>query len=173
LKFLFRAASFDDEELNILKDIAKRVIRSNYAPFLGADTVHDFIESGQADKEIDDGIRNCTLLVSDGITIGFAITKGPLLHLIMVDTNFQSSGYGSELLRHVEKTLFCKYDRISLNSFKANTAANLFYQKNGWSLVDVVRRSESDDMMINFEKKRTPVTEDMHGGIARKLREVA
>jgi len=47
------------DDTHSLKDIAKRVIRLNYIPFLGADVVRDFIESGQADKEIDDGIHDC------------------------------------------------------------------------------------------------------------------
>ena len=155
MRCLFRAASFDNDDINILKDIAKRVLRLNYSPFLGAGAVQDFIESGMADKEVDDGIRNCTVLMCDTTLIGFAITKESLLHLIMIDTIFQHSGYGSKLLQHVENMLFMRYDRIYLNSFRANTTANQFYLKNGWSLVRNDERSETDDTTIRFEKKRT------------------
>jgi GNAT superfamily N-acetyltransferase len=161
LKRLFRAASLDNDDLNILKDIAKRVIRLNYTPFLGANAVHDFIESGQADKEIDDGIHNCTLLTGNGVTIGFAITKESLLHLIMIDTGFQRSGYGSKLLRYVENELFMRYDCIYLNSFKANIIANRFYIKNGWRLVQNDEEREADDMMIKFEKRRSSTAESL------------
>jgi protein-S-isoprenylcysteine O-methyltransferase Ste14/GNAT superfamily N-acetyltransferase len=156
---MFRAASFDNDDIYILKDIAKRVIRSNYTPFLGADAVCDFIESGQADKEIDDGMHNCILLTVDGVTIGFAIIRESLLHLIMIDTPFQRSGYGSRLLRHIEDGLFMKYNCISLNSFKANTTANRFYLKNGWTLAQDDEGHESDDMMLKFEKKRASTAE--------------
>ena len=154
MKCLFRAASFDNDDTNILKAIAKRVIRLNYTPFLGAEAVQGFIESGQSDKEIDDGIHVCTVLMGDAIPIGFAITKEPMLHLIMIDTVFQRLGYGSKLLQYVENMLFILYDRIYLNSFKANTIANQFYLKNGWSLVQDDERCETDDMTIRFEKKR-------------------
>ena len=136
-----------------IKAIAKRVIRLNYTPFLGTDAVQGFIESGQADKEIDDGIHNCTVLMGDAIPIGFAITKESLLHLIMIDTVFQRLGYGSKLLKHTEDMLFMRYDCIYLNSFKANTTASQFYFKNGWSLVQNDEKCETDDMMIKFEKK--------------------
>jgi ribosomal protein S18 acetylase RimI-like enzyme len=122
--------------------------------------VHDFIESGQADKEIDDGILNCTLLTCDGFTMGFSITKESLLHLIMIDTGFQHSGYGSNLLHHVENKLFMRYNRISLNSFRANTIANRFYLKNGWVLVQDDEEHETKGMMIKFEKCRTSTTEN-------------
>jgi GNAT superfamily N-acetyltransferase len=159
-KCLFRAASLENDDVNILIGIAKRVIRSNYTPFLGTDAVHDYIESGQADKEIDDGMRNCTLLTVGGVTIGFAIVKVSLLHLIMIDTPFQRSGYGSKLLCHIEDELFTRYNRISLKSFKANITTNSFYLKNGWSLAQDDEGRETDDLMIKFEKKRAPVNEE-------------
>jgi ribosomal protein S18 acetylase RimI-like enzyme len=155
---MFRAALLDNDDVDTLKGIAKRVIRLNYTPFLGANAVHDFIESGQADKEIDDGIHNCTMLTSDGVTLGFAITKESLLHLIMIDTGFQHSGYGSKLLHHVENMLFARYDCISLNSFKANTVANQFYLKSGW-LVAKGDEGCEDDIMTKFEKRRSYTTE--------------
>ena len=154
LKCLFRAASFDNDDINILKAIAKRVIKLNYTPFLGTEAVQDFIESGQSDKEIDDGIHDCTVLMGDAIPVGFAITKEPLLHLIMIDTVFQRSGCGSKLLQHVENMLFMRNECIYLNSFKANTIANQFYLKNGWSFLQNGGKCETDGMMIKFEKKR-------------------
>ena|GEM_PF-2362385 len=152
MKCTFQAARLDD--INILKDIAKRVIILNYTPFLGAEAVRNFIESGQADKEIDNGIRNCTVLIGDGMPKGFAITKAPLLHLIMIDTVFQRSGYGSRLLQYVENMLFMRHNIIYLNSFKANTIANQFYLKNDWSIVQKDGEDETGDMLIRFEKKQ-------------------
>jgi len=85
-----------------LKEIAKRVISTNYLPFLGVENIATFIESGMSDKEIDDGLNDCTLLTLDGQIIGFTITYGNVLHLMMIDTPFQRAGYGSALLSHIE-----------------------------------------------------------------------
>ena len=150
----FRDASLYNDDIYILKNIAKRVIRLNYIPFLGTGVVQDYIESGQADKEIDDGIHNCMLLVGNEILIGFVITKESLLHLMMIDTIFQHAGYGSKLLKHTESKMFMLYEHIYLNSFKANTIANRFYLKNGWSPVQDTERCEADSIMIKFEKSR-------------------
>jgi uncharacterized protein YdeI (YjbR/CyaY-like superfamily) len=99
------------------------------------------------------------LLTVDGVTIGFAIIKESLLHLIMIDTPFQRSGYGSKLLRHIENGLFMRHNHISLSSFKANTTANRFYLKNGWALAQDDEGQESDEMMLKFEKRRTDTAE--------------
>jgi len=126
----FRPATGSD--VRAMKDIAKRVINANYAAFLGADSAAAFIDSGSPDREIDDGLASCTLMIHDERIIGFAVTDYDLLHLMMVDVPFQGSGYGSALLEHVEGTLFESFKRIRLQTFKNNTPAVNLYLKKGW-----------------------------------------
>lgn len=54
----FKQATNKDSQS--IKFIARKVICTNYIPFMGIEMATDFIESGMSDKEIDDNIDNCT-----------------------------------------------------------------------------------------------------------------
>jgi GNAT superfamily N-acetyltransferase len=148
----YRQATKDDAQY--LKKIAKRVIKANYISFLGIDATTNFIESGMSDKEIDDGLDSCTLIICDGRTIGFAITNGAILHLIMIDVPFQNSGYGSRLLAYIEEKLFSNFDRIHLRTFQENTFTVEFYLKYGWKIFSQEIVPELNKTMLHFEKIR-------------------
>lgn len=147
-----RATEYDLKEL---KAIAKRVVRANYTSFLGADMVASFIESGMSDKEIDDGIDSCTLMLSNSKIIGFVITKEDILHLIMVDVPYQNKGYGKLLMLHTEENLFNKYDTIRLQTFEENRNTIQFYLKRGWAITKQQHIPEFGKTMLFFEKYTT------------------
>ncbi len=152
MEYSFRPATHDDAQT--VKQVARRVITSNYTPFLGAEAVQSFIESGLADKEIDDGLARCTVMIADGGIVGFYITDGDLLHLIMVDTVRQNRGFGTMLLTHTESALFDKYDTIRLQTFKENAPAVGFYLKNGWQITAGTPVPEMDKTMLSFVKTK-------------------
>ncbi len=147
---LFRKATSQDAAP--IKEIAKRVILHNYVPFLGIEASSAFIDSGMSDQEIDDGLDHCTVIISDGIMLGFAITIDELLHLIMVDVPFQSKGYGGKLLKYIETELFSQYETIHLQTFKENADAAQFYLKNGWHIVGEEEIIELDKILLLFMK---------------------
>ena len=93
----------DHNDLPVLKEMAKKVIYNNYISFLGHDLVNTFIDSGQSDQEIDDGIEDCIIMSTSTIPIGFAITKQNNLHLIMIDSDYQHKGWGTKFLAHIEQ----------------------------------------------------------------------
>jgi ribosomal protein S18 acetylase RimI-like enzyme len=150
---LYRQATENDAQ--DLKDIAKRIINTNYVPFLGTDLTATFIESGMSDQEIDEGLTNCTLMMYNGQIIGFVITNKDILHLIMIDVPFQNAGHGSILLAYIEAELFLNYKCIYLQSFKDNELATQFYLKNGWILVSEEEVPELGKIMSQFEKHKT------------------
>ena len=150
---LYRQATKNDAQH--LKDIARRVINTNYVPFLGTDLTTTFIESGMSDQEIDEGLANCTLMICNGQIIGFAITNKDILHVIMIDVPFQSAGHGSALLAHVEEKLFLHYKCIYLQSFKDNVLATQFYLTKGWILINEEEVPELGKIMFQFEKHKT------------------
>ncbi len=137
-----------------LKDIARRIISTNYVSFLGIDATTAFIESGMSDKEIDAGLDNCTIMICDGKTIGFAITNEDVLHLIMIDVPFQNAGYGSALLAQIEENLFSKFNCIHLQTFQENVSTVQFYLKNEWIIISQEEVPEMDKIMLQFEKVR-------------------
>ncbi len=144
----------EPEDAQTIKEIARRVIESNYTPFLGLEAVRGFIDSGLSDQEIDDGMGSCTLMIRDEGIVGFAITKDSLLHLIMVDTACQNRGYGAKLLAHIENILFGRYETICLQTFKENAQAVRFYLKNGWRITRETPVPEMGKTMLSFEKTR-------------------
>lgn len=137
-----------------LKEISTRVIRKNYTSFLGAEMVDEFITSGLADKEIDDGIQACMLMFDDAALIGFAITSGDLLHLLMVDVPYQNRGYGRMLLQETENRLFETYDEIHLQTFEENSCAVQFYLKNGWRVTGSEVVPGMAKTMLYFSKSK-------------------
>ncbi len=149
MEISFRPAAPGD--LQPLKDMARRVILANYTPFLGAELVNDFIGSGQADAEIDAGLDDCVLLTGDGAPLAFAVTRGELLHLMMVDVPHQRAGYGSLLMAHVERLLFARYELLRLQTFAVNRAAIRFYTKNGWQALP---DADPDGAMLWFQKAK-------------------
>lgn len=147
----FKKAAVQDAQA--IKDIARRVISANYTPFLGSEAITAFIESGQSDREIDEGLDACICLESKGKIVGFAITREDLLHLLMIDVSFQNRGYGSMLLRHAEQALFKAHSRICLQTFKENAPAAAFYRKNGWRIASEQWMPELNKTMLHFEKE--------------------
>lgn len=148
----FRPATAGDAAA--LKGIARRVIQENYTPFLGEDKVRDFIESGQSDKEIDDGLDACTLMMSDEAIAGFAIVNAGLLHVIMVAPECQGKGYGSKLLAHIEQQMFVAHPVITLQTFANNKEAIAFYRKCGWREVEQQTIDGMDIPLVVFQKSR-------------------
>ena len=146
----FRKATPSDAPM--LKEISAQVIRTNYTSFLGADAVDDFIKSGLADKEIDDGIDSCTVMVNETVILGFAILHDDLLHLIMVDVPYQGSGYGRMLLTKLEDHLFETYPTIHLQTFEDNTNAVQFYLKNNWVITKSEQIPSMNKTMLFFSK---------------------
>ncbi len=137
-----------------LKNIARRVIQANYTPFLGEETVREFIESGQSDKEIDDGLNTCAVMVSGGKTVGFTIVNGEVLHLIMVAPEEQGKGCGSKLLAHIEGQMFMAHPVITLQTFESNIGAIAFYQKHGWREAGRQTVDGMDISLVVFQKAR-------------------
>lgn len=149
---MFRAAVPDDALP--LQDLSKRVIMTNYAPFLGEDTVAAYVESGAVEREIADGLGATTVMLVDGALTGFAVVKADVLHLVMIAPEFQRRGYGSRLLAHIEQQMFAEYPCITLQSFKNNDPANAFYRKNGWDELGGRKHEELDVQTVLFAKRR-------------------
>ncbi|MDR2855267.1 MAG: GNAT family N-acetyltransferase [Methanomicrobiales archaeon] len=148
-------AKAEESDISTMQATARRVILNNYPVFLGEEAVHEFIESGQSDREIEDGIGNCFVMKQEDEVIGFAIVLKDLLHLIMIDVPYQNQGYGTVLLEYIEQEMFHVYSVIRLQSFESNKVARFFYENNGWSVQSREKVDGLDTYMLLFEKSRT------------------
>ncbi|MGD9560413.1 MAG: GNAT family N-acetyltransferase, partial [Oscillospiraceae bacterium] len=137
-----------------LQAVAKRVIQNNYTPFLGQGNVAQYIDSGQADADIEDGIGHCYVMCQDKAIFGFAIAHDDLLHLIMVDVPYQHQGYGAKLLAFIEREMFAHHPVIRLQTFEGNVNTARFYKTNGWSIQRVEYIDGMDMNMLHMEKGR-------------------
>ena len=132
--------------------MAREIILNNYCIFLAKESVEEYIESGQCDKEIIDNIENCVVMKSDNLCIGFSIIIANKLHLIMIDREFQNKKYGTKLLAYIENMLFTKYKTIELQTFVGNIIAIKFYEKNGWNKIEKI--SMDNMVFYKFEKNK-------------------
>ncbi|MEE9304617.1 MAG: GNAT family N-acetyltransferase [Thiotrichaceae bacterium] len=149
---LIRKAQSND--LPIMQEIARRTIDKCYRSFLGDEGVDWFINSGEADKELQKYINNCDVVIQENTIVAFSIYFEDLIHLMMVDVVLHRTGIGSKLLAHSEHQLIaCGYITIRLETFEGNHQAINFYLKNGWSITMKQEDKEHGFIRIFFEKK--------------------
>ncbi|MDR2494097.1 MAG: GNAT family N-acetyltransferase [Spirochaetaceae bacterium] len=122
----------DKNNLPAVLKLAREVIAHNYASFLDKDAVSDFLSSKQCDREIIEHSENCVVMTVRERVTGFALLVGNTIHALMIARNHQRKKHGSALLRHIERILSASHAEITLDSFARNSAANSFYEKNGW-----------------------------------------
>ncbi len=149
---LIRKAQSND--LPIMQEIARRTIDKCYRSFLGDEGVDWFINSGEADKELQKYINNCDVVIQENTIVAFSIYFEDLIHLMMVDVVLHRTGIVSKLLAHSEHQLIaCGYITIRLETFEGNHQAINFYLKNGWSITMKQEDKEHGFIRVFFEKK--------------------
>ena len=147
-----RKAQADD--LPRMQEIARRTIDKCYRSFLGDESVDGFIHSGESDRELQQHMQNCDVLLKENTIVAFAIYFNDLIHLMMVDVGLHRTGIGSRLLAHSEIQLFARgHTTIRLETFEGNHQAINFYLKNGWSLTTKQKDKEHGFVRVFFEKQ--------------------
>lgn len=115
-----------------LIDLSQRTIRACYSPFLGAEAVEGWIESGEAANYVRlNAGRARVVTVADAVQ-GFCVCREDLLDLMMVDVRSHRCGFGSLLLADAEARLLSFYTSIRLECFADNAVATAFYCARGW-----------------------------------------
>jgi ribosomal protein S18 acetylase RimI-like enzyme len=115
-----------------LAEISNRTIRADYAPFLTASAVDQYIASGAVNNYLQQNIDQCAVILTDDQLVGCSIAIENRIDLLLIDHDFHRRGLGSRLLAHCEESLFKHHDRLTLESFEPNHKANNFYRKHGW-----------------------------------------
>jgi ribosomal protein S18 acetylase RimI-like enzyme len=139
-------------DIGSLIALSRRTISASYRPFLGDEAVDAFLGSGAVEQYVTENLARCTVLVRNGQVVGYAACRDALIDLLMIDQGVQRQGLGTELLAHVERTLFRSYGALQLESFEGNQAANAFYRKHGWREVGWHLDRDSGARKIVFRK---------------------
>lgn len=134
--------------------LSHRVIHDAYRPILGDDAVGDYLASGEAGRFVRHNLQRSQTLVADGSVAGYAVAEGPLISLMMVDTEHQGRGLGSRLLRHMEDLLFPVHETLTLESFSANDRANRFYRDRAWTETGEMPDGQAGGTKLLFSKRR-------------------
>lgn len=150
MKTLIRKALTSD--VGVLIDLSRRTISANYRPFLGDRAVDGFLESGAADRYVQDNLSCCSVIVRDGQVVGYAVCRDNLIDLMMIDHALHRQGLGTELLHRVEELLGLRYEELRLESFEANQPANAFYRKSGWLEVSRYFDKDSGISKVVFQR---------------------
>jgi len=135
--------------------LAIRTARTNYTPFLGRDAIETWIAGGGVTDHVDTHLGACRVAERDGDIVGFCVTKGPLIDLLMVAPAHQRRGIGRALLADAEARLFAEHVAIRLESFADNSAANAFYMSQGWQPDELAAGQDTGFRTIGFAKRRT------------------
>lgn len=125
-----------ESDLSRLIDLSRRTINASYRSVLGDEAVDGFLGSGAADRYVQENLEYCSVSCREGQIIAFAVCRENVLELLIVDPDHHRQGFGTELLGHVEATLFQIHAELRLESFENNEIANAFYRRNGWHPVD-------------------------------------
>ena len=141
------------EDLRTIQEIARETIDKSYRSFLGDELVDWFINSGESDKELEEQLAHCAVLLLDTSIAAFTIYFDDLIHLMMVDVYLHRTGLGSKLLSHSENQLFNDGNSvIRVETFECNQQATNFFTKNNWSIVRKEEDKGNGFVRIYFEK---------------------
>ena len=144
-----------ENDRDALVALAICTARTNYTPFLGRDAIETWIAGGGVTDHLDTHLGACRVAEQDGDIVGFCVTKGPLIDLLMVAPAHQRRGIGRALLADAEARLFAEHAAIRLESFADNPAANAFYMSQGWQPGELVAGRDTGIRTIGFAKRRT------------------
>lgn len=143
-----------ENDRDALVTLAICTARTNYTPFLGRDAIERWIAGGGVTEHLDTHLGVCRVAERDGEVVGFSVTKGPLIDLLMVAPAHQRRGIGRALLADAEARLFAEHAAIRLESFADNPAANAFYMSQGWQPDELVAGQDTGIRTIGFVKRR-------------------
>ena len=150
MKTLIREALPAD--LPELVAISRRTIGASYRIFLGDEAVDRFLDSGAADRYVEEHLGDSSVILLDGTIAGYAVCLDNAIDLMLIDYPLHRRGLGTELLRRVEQVLGARYAELRLESFEANAPANAFYLKSGWKEESRYIDGETGISKIVFQK---------------------
>ena len=143
-----------ENDRDVLVALATCTARTNYTPFLGRHAIEAWIARAGVTDHVDPHLGTCRVAERDGGIVGFCVTKGPLIDLLMVAPTHQRRGIGRALLADAEARLFAEHPAIRLESFADNPAANAFYMSQGWQPGELVADRDTGIRTIGFAKRR-------------------
>ncbi len=149
---LVRSLRHDDIEPLI--HLSRETINTHYREFLGHDVVDVFLDQGAVAAFIEDSLECCRILQVDGAIAGYGICHDGLIEMIMIDPEHQRQGLGRILLGYLEQEQFHVADRLLLDSFEGNTAANSFFRDCGWEEIEQVEDPDSGIRKLVFQKMK-------------------
>lgn len=150
-KIIIKKAELSD--LFKIQEISRKTIDKSFRSFMWDEWVDWYINSWEADKEIEKYINSMDILLEDNNIIAFSITFNDFIHLMMVDFDLHRKWYGSKLLKISENKLFEKWCKIiKLETFEGNKQAINFYLKNNWKIVKKEKDENFDFVRVFFEK---------------------
>ncbi len=142
-------------DLKDLQEIAKRTIRRSYNAFSKNkdQNMDNYVSKGMSDKQIEKNLKYCDLMEISGKIIGFAISIGSSVNLLLIDYSFHRLGYGKQLLNYIEGKLKQLRPTAKLETFDGNQYALNFYRKNNWKIIDTVNDINTGLTKIQLEKQ--------------------
>jgi len=161
-----KAANLDIENLIIL---ARKTISAGYRDFIGDQGVNDFLGSGAVEQYVKENINHCRVISLKGKVVGYAVCKGNLIDLMMIDNDFHRQGIGTKLLNYCEKVFLQNHAELTLESFEGNHRANNFYKKNGWTEVKSYYDETSGVNKMVFRKKDFQKKSKIHIGLIKAI----
>ncbi len=126
----FRAAREGDRD--VLVSISIRTICASYTSFLGVEAVEGWLAGGTVEAYFDQHLPDCRVLEESSEIVGFCVTRGAVIDLMMIDCERHREGLGRTLLERVETDVFKAHPVLRLKSFVDNQPANAFYAAQGW-----------------------------------------
>ena len=137
-----------------LVSISVRTIRASYTGFLGRVAVEAWLASGAVEAYPDQHRAECRVVEEQGQVVGYCVTKGEVIDLLMIDSKRHREGFGRCLLDHIEAELFTAHPVLRLESFADNRPTNAFYVAQGWTLREQFKDPEAGVSKVKFTKRR-------------------
>ena len=112
----------------------KASLPDTYGPFLGRETVDEFIAAGNVERYFEKHWPDATVGTVDERIVGVIVRAGALIDLAWVDPAVRSQGIGSALVADAERE--ARSGELQLEVWKVNERAIALYERLGFATTE-------------------------------------
>src|SRR6476659_8893656 len=87
-------------DIGPLVALSRRTTSTSYRSCLGDEAVDAVLDAGAADRFVDESLGQCWVVLRDAEIVGYAVCRGELIDLMMIDHAAHRQGLGTRLLGH-------------------------------------------------------------------------
>lgn len=137
-----------EQDTDIVHDIVCRAIKEAYSRYYAPEVVDYFLDFHNVQNIQRDVSNGDTYIIEiNGECVGTGSHNGNYISRVFIHPDFQSHGYGTEIIDYLEKLILHDYENVFLHS---SVTGHMFYLKHGYSEKETVNAPISGDAVFRY-----------------------